>query len=257
MEPPDVRPHLKALKASISSLESALQPLLKPTSGSSLSEIASKLPLLDKAKLNVTLAYSIHSILFSALRLNGVEAKEHPVFTTELARCRQYFEKIEKAERRGAAGSGAAPRPRIDKAAAARFVKHGITSGAWRDSGKKPSPPNSNQDQVTSDETSPGRKRKAPHEKNLKEDEGGKHHKKRKHQVEDPVEEDGAAGAAEAGQADSREAPTDDVRSRQKRKKERKAAAKSKSSKPPRGSKEVFQDLLGRGDKASGEKSKQ
>jgi len=54
------------------------------------------------------------------LRLNGTNAKEHPVFR-ELTRVKQYFEKIKLAE-----SAGAKPTTQIDKAAAGRFIKHAL-----------------------------------------------------------------------------------------------------------------------------------
>ncbi|KAI6709102.1 hypothetical protein JHW43_008365 [Diplocarpon mali] len=84
---------LEALDDEIDDLEESLEPLLK----SALSETASKLPLLDKAKLFVLVTYAIESMLFSYLRLHGVNAREHPVFK-ELTRVKQYFDKIKAAE---------------------------------------------------------------------------------------------------------------------------------------------------------------
>ncbi len=55
------------------------------------------------------------------LRLNGVKAREHPVFK-ELTRVKQYFDKIRAIE---------TPVERsmaVDKAAAARFIKAGLVS---------------------------------------------------------------------------------------------------------------------------------
>ncbi len=60
------------------------------------------------------------------LRLNGVNAREHPVFT-ELTRVKQYFEKIKKAEfppekpERNIA---------LDKRAAARFITASLVSSS-------------------------------------------------------------------------------------------------------------------------------
>lgn len=90
--PADITPHLDGLDGDLDRLEEALKPLM-----ADMAEVASKLPLLDKAKLYVLATYSIETALFSALRLNGTDAKEHPVFT-ELARVRQYYQKIKKAE---------------------------------------------------------------------------------------------------------------------------------------------------------------
>ncbi|CAL3968158.1 unnamed protein product [Diplocarpon coronariae] len=106
---------LEALDDEIDDLEESLEPLLK----SALSETASKLPLLDKAKLYVLVTYAIESMLFSYLRLHGVNAREHPVFK-ELTRVKQYFDKIKAAE------TPAERTMAVDKAAAARFIKAGL-----------------------------------------------------------------------------------------------------------------------------------
>lgn len=60
--------------------------------------------------------------MIAYLKLNGVNAKEHSVFT-ELTRVKQYFEKIKVAE----SGNQAVPRNVVlDKQAAGRFIKHGL-----------------------------------------------------------------------------------------------------------------------------------
>jgi exosome complex protein LRP1 len=119
---------LHSLTTSLTNLSEQLSPLLSSqSSSSSLPPELSDLSLIDRSKLNVLTAYSIHSLLFSALRLQasssaepGFDIKTHPIMT-ELGRIKQYFEKIEEAER-GRSG----PRLRIDKGAAERFVRAGI-----------------------------------------------------------------------------------------------------------------------------------
>lgn len=124
---------LETLDDEIDDLEESLQPLLK----SALSETASKLPLLDKAKLYVLVTYAIESMLFckfhlqitslfliiflAYLRLNGIKAREHPVFK-ELTRVKQYFDKIKAIE------TPVERNMAVDKAAAARFIKAGLVS---------------------------------------------------------------------------------------------------------------------------------
>jgi exosome complex protein LRP1 len=122
MDQPNLLPLVEDLEAEIDDLEDAVQPLLK----TSLPQIASSLPLLDKAKFYVLLAYSIESILYSTLQANGINAKEHPVFA-ELARLKTYFAKIKSAE------LGPEPKTRIDKDAAARFIKHGLAGNEQYD----------------------------------------------------------------------------------------------------------------------------
>ena len=116
MDTADLHPLVEDLTSNIDDLEESLAPLLK----TALSHSTSKLPLLDKAKLYVLATYAIESILFSCLRLNGVDAKAHPVFQ-ELARVKEYFAKIKTAETAGTKKSTT-----LDKDAASRFIKHGL-----------------------------------------------------------------------------------------------------------------------------------
>ncbi|KAK1758535.1 Sas10/Utp3/C1D family-domain-containing protein [Echria macrotheca] len=92
MDVTDITPQLKQLDVNLDSLETALKPLM-----GNIGDLSSKLPLLDRAKLFALTAYALESIIFSSLRLNGVEAKNHAVFQ-ELIRVKQYFDKIQKLE---------------------------------------------------------------------------------------------------------------------------------------------------------------
>ncbi|KAK6008567.1 hypothetical protein QM012_000470 [Aureobasidium pullulans] len=112
----DLRPLVDSLATNIDNVEETLAPLIN----TALSASTSKLPLLDKAKLYTLVTYAIESLLFSYLRLNGLDAKTHPVFA-ELNRVKQYFEKIKLAET-----SHVKRNATLDKAAAGRFIKHGL-----------------------------------------------------------------------------------------------------------------------------------
>ncbi|KAK7537227.1 Sas10/Utp3/C1D family-domain-containing protein [Phyllosticta citribraziliensis] len=116
MDSVDLKPLIEDLEDNIDDLEETLEPLLKDA----LSANASKLPLLDKAKLYVLVTYAIESVLFSHLSLAGVKAKEHPVFT-EISRVRQYFQKIKEVE-----SGPAKPTQRLDVPAANRFINAGL-----------------------------------------------------------------------------------------------------------------------------------
>lgn len=59
MDVTDILPQLERLDGEIDDLEDALEPLLR-----SLPEVASKLPLLDKSKLYVLVAYALESMIF-------------------------------------------------------------------------------------------------------------------------------------------------------------------------------------------------
>lgn len=125
------------LEENIEDLEDSLSPLLE--SGFSLASTTKKLPLLDRAKLDVLLVYAIESIIFCEIlvisfskslthlayfKLHGVDAKEHPVFR-ELSRVKQYFEKIKIAE---AGPSPSRPTATLNKEAAGRVIRHALVS---------------------------------------------------------------------------------------------------------------------------------
>ncbi|KXT13734.1 hypothetical protein AC579_10061 [Pseudocercospora musae] len=122
-----ILPQIEDLAGDLDDLETALQPILQ----SALSASTSKLPLLDKAKLYVLATYAIESILFSYLRLNGVDAKSHQIFQ-ELNRVKEYFNKIKSVE---AVASG--PSARLDTNAAGRFIKAGLSGNAKYDADRK------------------------------------------------------------------------------------------------------------------------
>ena len=134
MDVSDVTPQLEQLEEELNKAQDTLKPLL-----GDIGDISSKLPLLDKAKLYVLVAYTVESLLFcethsclpsphlltlsaAALRLNGVETKNHAIFT-ELTRVKQYMEKIQKLE---------TPAPErettLNTEVAARFIKSDLVS---------------------------------------------------------------------------------------------------------------------------------
>ncbi|CAG8050714.1 unnamed protein product [Penicillium nalgiovense] len=117
MDPTDLLPLLEQLDDNVDDLEGVLEPLLAGT----LVKSSSKLPVMDKAKLHVLITYTLESLIFSYLRLHGVDAKQHPVFR-ELTRVKQYFEKIKALETEPEERSMT-----LDKAAASRFIKHGLS----------------------------------------------------------------------------------------------------------------------------------
>ena len=61
-------------------------------------------------------------MVLAYLRLNGVNAKKHPIFN-ELIRVKEHFEKIKLAESSKTKNS-----LKIDKAAASRFIKNALVS---------------------------------------------------------------------------------------------------------------------------------
>ena len=140
MDALDVLPLIEQLDDNIGDLEEALQPL----TDQALSDTIGKLPLLDRAKAYTLVTYAIESTLFcdyfhchiasvpkltcqAYVRLNGFNAKEHPVFR-ELTRVRQYFDKIKDAESKGQEKNSMS----LDRAVTNRIVKHALVRfPAW------------------------------------------------------------------------------------------------------------------------------
>lgn len=210
MDTPDLRPLVDNLSANIDDVEEILAPLIN----TALSASTSKLPLLDKAKLYTLVTYAIESLLFSYLRLNGLDAKTHPVFA-ELTRVKQYFEKIKLAET-----SHVKRNATLDKAAAGRFIKHGLAGNDEYD------------------------------RKRAEQQEQEKNGAKRK--FEDMTERVGSHSrfeamskkmdADDAAEGIAKEADVTESDSKKKTKKS--APKKQKSDKAPRGHKAAFQALL-------------
>lgn len=109
------------LSLEIDDLTTALSPLLS----SPLHTLTATLPTLDKAKLHILTAYALESLLFQALQASGANAKSHPIFA-ELARLKTYFAKVKTAEQAGEGKGAPAPTTKLDKGAAARFIRHGL-----------------------------------------------------------------------------------------------------------------------------------
>lgn len=108
---------LDTLNASLDDLEDILTPL---THTRTVHDTATSLPVADKARLYVLTTYALESLLFSYLRIQGVDVKEHGI-RQELSRVRNYVQKIKEAQE--------GPEKRdmaLDKGAAGRFIKAGL-----------------------------------------------------------------------------------------------------------------------------------
>lgn len=123
------------LGGNLGQLEEALGPILEE----SLNATSKKLPLLDRAKLNITVVYAIESLLFcqsdlvgnandglltftAYLKVNGIDPKEHAIFK-EIERVKQYFNKIKTAEEKSVVSK---PNTTLNKQAAARIIQHSL-----------------------------------------------------------------------------------------------------------------------------------
>ncbi|KAG5438894.1 hypothetical protein PCANB_002224 [Pneumocystis canis] len=114
----------------INSLEETLL-LLKSNDINDLSKMTLKLEVLDKAKLYITLSYSIYSLIFMNFKLNRVNMKDH-LLMKELERVEHYVNKIKEAEisisRRTLV---------LDKQTVDRIITHDLSGNSISDIKKK------------------------------------------------------------------------------------------------------------------------
>ncbi|BEI89972.1 uncharacterized protein CcaverHIS019_0300420 [Cutaneotrichosporon cavernicola] len=111
---------LRDFNVSLDTIEAALVPLLARP----LTETREALGSIERAKLDVLLAYTVNNLVWMYLRMRGIEPDNHGV-AKEL-RVKGYYDKVRDAED----GTKPKTRNRIDKDAAKRFITHSIGAPA-------------------------------------------------------------------------------------------------------------------------------
>ncbi|KAJ3045356.1 DNA-binding protein c1d [Rhizophlyctis rosea] len=109
---------LQGLDGRLSAMEDALakvKSLLNPLVVTPLEQLRPRLEPLDRAKLEITLAFAINTLAFNYLRTEGIPPKDHPV-KRELDRIKAYFKKQSEA------AAPAKASQKIDQQAATRFI---------------------------------------------------------------------------------------------------------------------------------------
>ncbi|KAJ3336605.1 hypothetical protein HDU93_002528 [Gonapodya sp. JEL0774] len=114
--------NLETFNAALADVLAFLNPLLT----SPLQDTLANLQPLDRAKLNISIASAIDTLVFIYLRTQGINPKEHPVIK-ELERIKLYVGKVKAVE-----GTDKATW-RLDKEAANRFIRAGLPSKATLD----------------------------------------------------------------------------------------------------------------------------
>ncbi|KAK9767712.1 hypothetical protein K7432_002278 [Basidiobolus ranarum] len=117
---------MNQLEASLSKIQAHLEPLLS----SPLNETIGKLPVMDRCKLEVMVAYAINTLFWIYLKTQGVPPSDHPVMK-ELERIRGYIQKIKETE------GTHKPTMSVDKEAAARFIKNALADSETTEVAKK------------------------------------------------------------------------------------------------------------------------
>ncbi|KAI9190161.1 DNA-binding protein c1d [Blastocladiella emersonii ATCC 22665] len=132
---PELEDSLAALQSAVPALQTRLAPVLDSPAGLDDVLQATAAPL-DRAKLLVTLAFTLHTTLHAYLKVNGADTKA-PQIKTQLDRLKTYFEKLKRAEM-------SKDRARVDAPAAGRFIKAALAGDgaeASASSGASQQPP--------------------------------------------------------------------------------------------------------------------
>ncbi|KAJ2502442.1 hypothetical protein GGH96_001105 [Coemansia sp. RSA 1972] len=115
-----VSKHVDQLTVAVDQIQKTLGPILTQP----LNDLLPKLTPIQRCELEALVAYSIDTLFWIYLKVNGVPPKEHPIMK-ELQRVQKYIEKINRAK-----GSDK-PEPRamkVDAGAADRFIRNAIAS---------------------------------------------------------------------------------------------------------------------------------
>lgn len=187
----------------------------------------------------------------AVLKLNGVNAKEHPIFT-ELTRVKQYFEKIKEAED---GGPEKRKNMKLNAPAANRFIKHALAGNDKYDKKRAEQQMQEQQrakrkldeiegpNETTSEPTS-------IHQKTVTDLSASSSQPNTRGATADPEEISSSTKSTAPALPEQDAARKERKRARREQRKEEgnhKNHSKKKSSKPPKDSKTVFQSLLKRG----------
>eukprot|EP00761_Pharyngomonas_kirbyi_P012269 gb/GECH01012296.1/.p1 GENE.gb/GECH01012296.1/~~gb/GECH01012296.1/.p1 ORF type:complete len:169 (+),score=33.52 gb/GECH01012296.1/:1-507(+) len=143
--PKGVNKEIETFKRALSDIEEHIQPFLKQN----LTELSDNLDPLKRAKLHVTMAYTVNTLFFMYLRTQGIDPKDHPV-SSEIERVKSYMQKVGKAED----NLNAKRSLYVDKEAAGRIIKHAMNSGKAKQNKKR------KESDSSDDETNDKRKRR-------------------------------------------------------------------------------------------------
>jgi exosome complex protein LRP1 len=115
-------PSIQKLSDSLASQLAALKKNIAPIVHGVVPE---SLAPLDQAQHYALLTYALDSIVFAQLKATGADIKTHPIML-ELERVKALMDKIKRFETGDLSEPVAKSNSRIDKQAAARFIKHAI-----------------------------------------------------------------------------------------------------------------------------------
>ncbi|OMJ21111.1 Nuclear nucleic acid-binding protein C1D [Smittium culicis] len=113
-----IEDQVKKLDLALEDVEKKIKPILE----FSLHENLIKLNTLERCKIEALIAYSLNTLIYIFIRINGFLPQSHPVMN-ELKRIQNSITKINEAEE-----SSNKRKLVVDSEAAKRFIKHAVES---------------------------------------------------------------------------------------------------------------------------------
>jgi len=123
--PHEIDEQLTGFDSSVSSVKTMLEKLMSMPRN----DLLQKLDPLDQAKLDLMSAYTLNSLFWMYLVTQGVNPREHGI-KQELERIRTYMNRVKEITDKKKAA-------RLDKGAAARFVRNALYEPEEKESRKK------------------------------------------------------------------------------------------------------------------------
>ncbi|KAM9804403.1 nuclear nucleic acid-binding protein C1D [Neosynchiropus ocellatus] len=123
--PHEIDDQLKAFDSSVSSVKTMLEKMISLPKN----DVVEKLDSLDQAKLDLMSAYTLNSLFWMYLVTQGVNPREHGI-KQELERIRTYMNRVKEISDKKKAA-------RLDKGAAARFVRSALYDPDEKDTRRK------------------------------------------------------------------------------------------------------------------------
>eukprot|EP01027_Heterolobosea_sp_BB2_P010913 GEZU01015943.1.p1 GENE.GEZU01015943.1~~GEZU01015943.1.p1 ORF type:complete len:213 (+),score=75.60 GEZU01015943.1:166-804(+) len=115
--PSEIKQEVTQFEAAVSDIEAHLKPLF----AMNLAQASEDMGPIDRAKLNLAMAYTVNTLFFMYLRAQGVNPQDHPV-KDELERVKKYMNKIKEVQE----SLTAKQTLRLNKDAANRFIQAAI-----------------------------------------------------------------------------------------------------------------------------------
>ncbi|KDO35274.1 hypothetical protein SPRG_00121 [Saprolegnia parasitica CBS 223.65] len=111
--------------ANVSSALGAIEEYLAPLTKASVDELTKNAAPIEKAKLQVGLAYSVNALLYILLKTQGASSKDlrQTQVKQELDRVKGFVQKIKYSEE-----MAKGPQVKVDAEAAGRFINHALSS---------------------------------------------------------------------------------------------------------------------------------